>query len=67
MRRKALKLAKHREIIYNSCCVLLFKTEGKRKHMINFHNKKSKQIIAIIIILALVIAMVIPTISYFAR
>lgn len=37
------------------------------RNMINFHNKKSKQIIAIIIILALVIAMVIPTISYFAR
>ena len=35
--------------------------------MINFHNKKAKQILAIIIIVALVIAMVLPTLSYFAR
>ena len=32
--------------------------------MMNFHNKKSKQIVAIIIIVVLVIAMVVPTVAY---
>ena len=32
--------------------------------MMNFHNKKSKQILAIVIIVVLVIAMVVPTMAY---
>jgi len=32
--------------------------------MMNFHNKKSRQIVAIVIIVVLVIAMVVPTIAY---
>ena len=32
--------------------------------MMNFHNKKSKQILAIVIIVVLVIAMIVPTLAY---
>ncbi len=32
--------------------------------MMNFHNKKSRQIVAIVIIAVLVIAMVVPTMAY---
>jgi len=32
--------------------------------MMNFHNKKSRQIVAIVIIVVLVIAMVVPTMAY---
>lgn len=31
--------------------------------MMNFHSKKSKQILAIVIVIFLVLAMIIPTIS----
>lgn len=38
--------------------------KGEKPAMMNFHSKKSKQILAIVIIVVLVIAMVIPVLSY---
>ena len=42
----------------------LFITERRLIAMMNFHSKKSKQIIAVVIIVVLVIAMVVPTMAY---
>ena len=53
------------DIRYNPCYVQLFSgLKGEKPAMMNFHSKKSKQILAIIIIVVLVIAMVIPALAY---
>ena len=48
------------DIIYN----YLTDDSDEEKPMMNFHNKKTKQIVSAVIIAILVLAMVVPTLMY---
>ena len=55
---KIIKLAKVWKFIYN----ILSVDWGDK--MFNFHNKKSQRIISTIIILIVILAMIVPTLTY---
>jgi len=38
---------------------------GKAKSMFNFYSKKSRKVMSTIIIIALILALIIPTLAYF--
>ena len=62
---KMIKLAKNGIFIYNPFRDKSFHIAGQEVYMFNMHNRKTKKIISSIIILLIVIAMLIPTLSYF--